>query len=80
MSEQELEVVEEIPQEIIELQKTLEKFNNFKNLLAIGTFPGRSAKEVLSLSELIKELYDQTYQRFITHPYYIANVGEQVND
>jgi hypothetical protein len=68
---------EQAIKEILEFQKTLEKFNNYKNAIDMGTFPGRSVPDVAGLRALVKDLYDQTYQQLQQHPQYSKFFGDE---
>jgi hypothetical protein len=74
MNDKELEV-DIGTQELIELQKTLEQFNDYVNALESGTYSGKVACKVADMRKFFKDLYAQTYEKFVNHPKYIEMMG-----
>lgn len=57
------------PQEVKDLQKAIEDVHSYKNVVALGVFPGRNANEVSRLSSFLNETYKQLEAKFMEHPY-----------
>ena len=78
MSENQIvEQEDPVPADLRAIQKNLGQLNDFKTVINSGTFSGRDSKMVTELKEFIGELYKQTYDKFVTHPYYIEHVCAQ---
>jgi lipid A disaccharide synthetase len=57
------------PQDVKDLQKAIEDIHAYKNVVALGVFPGRNASEVSRLSAFLSETYKQLEAKFMEHPY-----------
>jgi hypothetical protein len=71
----EQEEVSQIPQDLIEIQKALSRFNSFKSVVDTGSFSGKNSKEVADLRDFIQDMYKQTYAKLEAHPYYREVMG-----
>ena len=57
------------PQEVKDLQKALEDIHSYKNVVALGTFPGRNSVEVSKLLAFLNETFKQVEAKFMAHPF-----------
>lgn len=75
MSEQKNDLVPtalpEVPEDVINLQKTLDEFNTYHKTVLSGTFAGAQSKNVAKLVEHLHSMYKQVLAQLEEHPYVI---------
>ena len=62
--------VDEVPEDVRNLQKTLEDLNIYKNIVERGQFLGKDSMYVENLKKFIKDLYAQVYKQYTEHEFY----------
>ena len=75
MSDSNIEVVPaplpEVPEEVINLQKTLDEFNTYHKTVLSGSFSGAQSKNAAKLVEHLYNMYKQVLAQLEAHPYVV---------
>jgi hypothetical protein len=72
-----MEQKSQIPEEVINLNKMVQKLSAFKLAVSEATFQGKKAKVVDDLLMHLHEEYLQVFEKFNNHPFVIAQLEAQ---
>lgn len=63
--------VPSIPQEVLDLQKTVGELSTYRTAFGVATFPGSQVEAATNLRNFLNETYQQVLKQFNEHPYVV---------
>ncbi len=66
-----------IPEDVQELNRIIGQFGDFHSLVLNAQFPGKACKVVEQLITHIMDVYKQTHEQYVAHPWVAARQAEQ---